>query len=248
MRTNLKAAFVSLFLIASSAQARDVEMAWEKALVYTPTDSSLTKTSELELNGSHPVLIYLHGCTGITGHDISWAKLGSSKGFLVIMPDSMARPNRKSNCDPKQQGGTNVFPQAYEYRQQEITYVINRVHASSWWDKKNIFLMGHSEGGIATAQSTHGVFNGLIISGWTCTHARNSEFDGIKSPKRIPVVAVASIDDGWRKGKVNEGRCANKADGRNLVQIDLEGRMHDTHHSSVARDAVAKFLTDHLRP
>lgn len=120
MRTNLKAAFVSLFLIASSAQARDVEMSWEKAMVYTPTDSSLKKTSELELNGSHPVLIYLHGCTGITGHDISWAKLGSSKGFLVIMPDSMARPNRKSNCDPKQQGGTNVFPQAYEYRQQEM--------------------------------------------------------------------------------------------------------------------------------
>ena len=108
--------------------------------------------------------------------------------------------------------------------------------------------MGHSEGGIATAQSTHGVFNGLIISGWTCTHARNFEFDGIKSPKRIPVVAVASIDDGWRKGKANEGRCANKADGRNLVQIDLEGRRHDTHHSTVARDAVAEFLTDRLRP
>ena len=45
MRTKLKAAFVSLFLIASSAQARDVEMAWEKAMVYTPTDSSLTKMS-----------------------------------------------------------------------------------------------------------------------------------------------------------------------------------------------------------
>ena len=54
MRTKFKAAFVSLFLIASSAQARDVEMAWEKAMVYTPTDSSLTKMSELELNGSHP--------------------------------------------------------------------------------------------------------------------------------------------------------------------------------------------------
>jgi poly(3-hydroxybutyrate) depolymerase len=101
LKPYLKALLLLLLLLASSAQAKDIEIAWEKAKVYTPTDSNLTTTSELELNGSHPALIYLHGCTGITGHDISWAKLGSSKGFLVIMPDSMARPNRESNCDPK---------------------------------------------------------------------------------------------------------------------------------------------------
>lgn len=242
-----RAFLASLVLLTLNAQAKDVEMAWEKAMVYTPTESSLSKVSELALNGQHPALIYLHGCTGITGHDISWAKLAASRGFLVVMPDSMSRPNRKSNCDPRQRGGTNVFPQAYQYRQQEITYAIDQVQASTWWDKKNIFLMGHSEGGIATAQSTHEVFNGLIISGWTCTHTTNQDFDGIKSPKKIPVIAIASIDDGWRKGKPNEGRCANKADGRFLVQLDLEGKMHDTYHSAVARDAVVKFLSDHLK-
>lgn len=163
------------------------------------------------------------------------------------MPDSMARPNRKSNCDPVKQGGTNVFPQAYDYRQQEIAYAKEQILKSPWWDQKNIFLMGHSEGGIATAQSNHGGFNGLLISGWTCTHKNNPSFDGIKSPKEIPTLAVAFVDDSWRKGKFNEGRCADKADGRNLIQIDLQGREHGTYDSRIARDAVAKFLAENLK-
>jgi dienelactone hydrolase len=229
--------------------AKDVELSWEKALIYTPGAFLSKSPQNLALDKKYPVVVYLHGCTGITSnHDIQWARFLANQNFLVVMPDSMARPNRKSNCDPRLQGGTNVFPQAYEYRQQEIAYAKEQVHKSTWWDQKNIFLMGHSEGGIATSQSNHGQFNGLVISAWTCTHASNPDFDGIKSPKDIPALAVAFLDDTWRKGKANEGRCANKADGRNLVQVDLAGREHSTYESRIARDAVTKFLGQHLKP
>ena len=238
-----------LTLIANVVYAKDVELSWEKSLVFTPGAFLSKSPQTLVVEKKYPVIIYLHGCTGIdSNHDIRWARFLADQNFLVVMPDSMARPNRKSNCDPKLQGGTNVFPQAYEYRQQEITYVKDQISKSPWWDQKNIFLMGHSEGGIATAQSRHGGFNGLIISGWTCTHRNAPGFDGIKSPKEIPALAVAFLDDSWRKGKFNEGRCANKADGRSLVQIDLEGREHGTFDSRAARDAVIKFLGENLKP
>jgi hypothetical protein len=146
---------------------------------------------------------------------------------------------------------TEIFPQAYAYRQQEITYALDQIGKSPWADKRNIFLMGHSEGGIATAQSNHGGFRGIIISGWTCTNvivaeSKHPEIGGIHSPKDIPVLAIAYKDDVWRKGKNNEGRCADKADGRDLVQIDLEGNSHDTFGVKVAEDAVSIFLRQHL--
>jgi dienelactone hydrolase len=240
--------WIALFFL-TAAQAKDVEFSWEKAVVHVPGTFFSKSTKDLVLEKKYPAIIYLHGCTGIqSGHDIQWAKLMAAQNFVVVLPDSMARPNRLSNCDPKLQGGTNIFPAAYEYRQQEISYAKDQIMKSSWWDQKNIFLAGHSEGGIATAQSTHGGFNGLFISGWTCTHKNNPSFDGLKSPIEIPAIAVASVDDSWRKGKFNEGRCATKSAGRNLTQIDLPGREHNTYDSRFARDSVVKFLNENLKP
>jgi dienelactone hydrolase len=238
-----------VFFFASPLYAQDVELSWDRSLIYSPGAFLSKSPQNLTLDKTYPAIIYLHGCTGINGaHDVSWAKFLAAENYVVVMPDSMARPNRKSNCDPRQKGGTNIFPQAYEYRQQEIAYAKEQIQKSSWWDQKNLFLMGHSEGGIATAQSDHGGFNGLVISGWTCTHKNNPSFDGIKSPKDIPALAVAFVDDAWRKGKFNEGRCADKADGRALVQVDLQGLEHGTYESRIAREAVAKFLKDHSKP
>jgi len=240
---------IALALQTTWLHAKDVELSWDKSLIFMPGSFMSRSPHNLTVDKKYPVVIYLHGCTGIeNNHDVQWARFLASQNFLVVMPDSMARPNRKSNCDPRQQGGTNVFPQAYSYRQQEIAFAKEQITKSAWWDQKNLFLMGHSEGGIATAQSSHGGFNGLIISGWTCTHRNNLSFDGIKSPKEIPAIAVAFVDDSWRKGKFNEGRCADKADGRNLIQIDLQGREHSTYDSRVARDAVVKFLNEYLKP
>jgi dienelactone hydrolase len=230
--------YFSIFSIA-----KDVELSWEKAPVYVKGSFFSKSTSNLVLDKRYPAVIYLHGCTGIfPQHDIGWAKFLASNNIVVVMPDSMARPNRKSNCDPTIKGGTNKFPQAYEYRQQEISYAKDQILKSEWWDGKNLFLMGHSEGGIATAQSSHNGFSGIIISGWTCTQRNAPNFDGIYSSKDIPVLAIAFLDDAWRKDKAAEGRCAEKADGRNLTQIDLVGSEHNTYENKKAREAAIEFI------
>ena len=247
---NIFAVIGLFFIFASSLNSaeKDLELSWEKAPVYLPGKLLSTTVDQIDITKPTPVLIYLHGCTGIYGpHDLSWASYIADQGFIVILPDSMARPGRISNCDSRLKGGTNAFPKAAKYRQEEIAYALSQLTNSSWADKKNIFLMGHSEGGIATAQSSHGEFAGKIISGWTCTNKNNASYDGIYSPKNLPILAVASIDDEWRKGKPVEGRCADKAEGRtNFKQIDLEGWIHGTYGNSDARKGVKEFLTQYL--
>lgn len=234
-------------LVACHVFAQDVERSWEGAVVYVPGKTFSTSVNKISVDKPMPVVIYLHGCTGIyRPHDGSWGSFLAEQGFITILPDSMARPGRVSNCDPRAKGGTSAFPSAYMYRQEEITYAIEQVQKATWADKRNIFLMGFSEGGIGVAQSTHSGFAGKIIMGWTCTNKNSPYFDGIFSSKETPVLAIASINDDWRAGKHTEGRCADKAQGRaNFKQIDIPGSQHQTYGNEEAQNAVKNFLTDY---
>ena len=246
MSNIFKLVLISTLLVASQAMAQDVEKSWEDAVVYVPGKTFTTSVNKISVDKPMPVVIYLHGCSGIyKPHDGSWGSLLEGQGFIVVMPDSMARPGRIPNCDPKAKGGS-AFPNAFKYRQEEITYAIEQVQKASWADKRNIFLMGFSEGGIGVAQSPHGGFAGKIIMGWTCTNKNFPDFDGIYSAKDTPVLAIAAINDDWRAGKHTEGRCADKAQGRsNFKQIDIPGSEHQTFRSEEAQNAVKSFLNQY---
>jgi hypothetical protein len=156
----------------------------------------------------------------------------------------MARIGRVSNCDPKLKQGNGKFPLARKYRQEEIAYALQQTLASPWAQTSNIFLMGHSEGGIAVAQSPHAEFAGEIISGATCTNKNNPLYDAINAPLSMPVLAIASLQDEWHENKpAVMGRCIDKARGRSyFVQVDLPGSIHPTSGSPVAKNAVKDFL------
>jgi dienelactone hydrolase len=229
-------------LLVGPAHASDVEKSWDKATVFVPGKWFPTSVDRISVSQPMPVVIYLHGCVGITrDHDGMWAEYLTSQGFVVVMPDSMARSNRPLNCDGQSRRG-NLWPQAHEYRLQEIARALDQVMSSTWADKKNVFLMGHSEGGIAVARSQHNEFAGKIILAWGCTSSK-PEFDGIFAPKHVPVLAVAYTDDEWRKGTHNEGTCGAKAQGRdNFRAVDLPGRWHATAGDVQARRSVREFL------
>jgi len=227
----------------SNLEIDGVEKSWNKADVFVP-ENFFTKTpSSIKTDKVYPVVIYLHGCSGITQHDYYWAKYISSLGFVVIQPDSFARPNRKMMCNPNTNTVDRKLSKAFIFRQQEIGYALEQVKQSPWVDKNNIFLMGHSEGGVSAALSKNNEFKGVIISGWTCTH---TVLGGIQSDKTIPVLAMAWTNDVWfyGRGLGTEGRCIDSAEGRiNFTQIDIEGVGHGTYNTDKARLAVKTFLT-----
>ena len=238
---------LGLLLAVSNVYAADVDRSWQAAPVYIPGSHFAKTTKDLNsLTQTLPVVVYLHGCTGITqNNDVAWAKELANNGYIVIMPDSMAREGRIPNCDPVAKGPVAAFPQAHTYRQEEIGYTLEKIKQGQWADKRNVFIMGHSEGGVAVARSTYADVSGIVISGWSCTHKTNPKFDGINSPKTIPGLAIAWTRDPWREGKPNEGYCANKADSRSFKQVDLSGVGHDTYGHANAD--IIKFFKSNTK-
>jgi hypothetical protein len=163
-------------------------------------------------------------------------------GVLVILPDSFARDGRVANCDASFKRRSGKFPNAYMYRQEEIGYVISQLKSLSMFNDKNFFLMGHSKGGAATAESAYPDFTGIIILGWTCTDTIGFYKPGISSPKRVLILAIVDINDPWRIGSVVHGRGKDWDSGRNLTQVDLSSGRHETYYDLTAREAVLNFL------
>lgn len=242
----VKKIFLLLLFVSNVAQASDVNLSWSNSLVYLPKKWLSTSIEKVNIDQQLPTVLYLHGCTGITqGNDVAWAKFISELGYAVILPDSMSRKNRYSNCDPAIKGPTGRFPFAYIYREEEINYAVEQIKTLKWVDQDKVFLMGHSEGGIATANTFNTFFKGYIISGWTCTHKFDPSLDGIKISKEKPTLAVAFIDDSWRKGSPREGKCINKSAGmKKFQQQDLQGSNHDTYYHPDARKSVKQFLKE----
>jgi dienelactone hydrolase len=236
------------FAQTAEDQGKSVGKSWEKAEVFVPGGFFTSVPSKVGVEKPLPVVIYMHGCTGISMHDSQWGNFIKGLGFIAVLPDSMARPGRKPNCNPVMKRG-GFFPQAHAMRQEEISYALEQIKKSPWADTKNIFLMGHSEGGTAVARNRLDGFRGIIISSWTCTNAKNPDFDGIFVPLEAPILTLEWDRDPWRVGTPQEGSCANKfGERKKAVRILFSGSQHDTYQQSEAREAVARFLKENLTP
>jgi hypothetical protein len=244
----LSSASPDSFAWAVENQSESVSKSWEKAEVFIPGKFFTAVPSKVDVEKPLPVVIYMHGCTGISRNDSEWGSFIKGLGFITVMPDSMARPGRKQNCNPVMKRG-GLFPQAHAMRQEEISHTLEQIKKSPWADTKNIFLMGHSEGGVAAARNQLGGFRGIIISGWNCTNAKDPNFDGIFAPVDTPILTLEWDKDPWQAGTPREGSCANKFGKRKKVrQIMFSGNQHDTYQQSGAQDAVARFLKENLAP
>lgn len=236
---------LALLLVSTNAFAffSDVEKSWEAAHVYYPGSSERHTTKDLEsLTTVYPVIVYMHGCSGIYApHDTRWAQAMAHRGYVVIQPDSMAREGRISNCDVETKRGTGAFKQWAYYREQEIDYALEKVQKSMWGSYDKVYLMGHSEGGIATALYSGKGFKAHVILAWTCTSSQFLRYDGLHTPKDVPVMAVNRMNDPWFDGTPLEGFCRDKAGSRPLTQIILPGNGHLVFGRETVED-VNRFL------
>lgn len=206
----------------------DVEKSWEAAHVYYPGATEQRTTKDLDtLNKQYPVIVYMHGCSGIwEKHDTLWGKAMAEKGYIVILPDSMARSGRVSNCNVEARKPTGAFRNWAYYREQEIDYALAQVQKSTWATPTQVYLMGHSEGAIATALYSSKGFKAHVILGWTCTSSQFLQYDGLRSPKETPVMVINRTTDPWFANTPFDGTCVDKANGRSVTPVNLQGRGH----------------------
>lgn len=141
-----------------------------------------------------PVVIYLHGCTGLKDSDRDVLRSIAQAGFIVVAPDSMARRYRPRQCNPrKRTGGFNLF--VYDFRQAEINFALQMMVDLPWVDRNNLFLVGSSEGGLASALYRGSSFRARVITKWTCQGSPLVR--GLSAPPDEPVLAIVRKSDPW---------------------------------------------------
>jgi len=193
------------------------------------------------LEKKRPTIIFSHGCTGLGHGNLRYMRLLAEAGYAVIAPDSFARRYRPETCDPSWRRGIKGAPHRLvnRMRQEEIHHAAYRVRRIRWVDKKNLFLMGHSQGGTAAAAYEGDDFKAHVISGSVC-------WRGLRSPRGTPILALYSADDPWRRNRPADS-CLRKARARGVnMEFHLfEGRAHNLSRNKMARRQILDFLGRH---
>jgi len=192
-----------------------------------------------------PLVLYLHGCTGLGNFDLLNKIAG--EGFVVIAPDSFARKFRPLQCDPiNKTGGRNLF--VYDFRSAEITYALEKIGDLSWIDFNNLFIFGVSEGAVATSLFRGSVFNGRIITQWTCKGAPLIE--GIDAPINEPILSIIREGDPYyisSNTKDQSGNCSDYFNGRpNSSSIILPTQTGDLAHDVLTDKKVFNVIKSFL--
>jgi dienelactone hydrolase len=171
-----------------------------------PVADALPLLRTLDRSAFRGTVVYLHGCDGVNAISTRSADLLAAAGYLAFVPDSFARTNKPVSCDPGRfEGG--LHREVLAWRQAEAGYALKQVKALPAVDPARVFLMGLSEGAIATATYVGEPLAGRIVEGWTC-HAGWPEYRGLAAPPGEPVLALSSENDPWFQDPVLRGDCA----------------------------------------
>lgn len=233
----------------------DLELTWHRAAVATPPGLGLAKRNLVIDSPAFqdamtayaaqpfPVVIYLHGCTGIRDSDRDVLDAIAKAGFIAIAPDSMARRYRPRQCNPrKRTGGFNLF--VYDFRQAEINYALQMMADLPWVDRSNLFLVGSSEGGLASALHRGNAFRARVITKWTCQGSPLVR--GLSAPVDEPVLAIVRKSDPWYdpRNPGQAGDCGAFFDERpgSRSWVIEKGSGHNVLKDDAVVEEVVKFL------
>jgi hypothetical protein len=118
----------------------------------------------------------------------------------------------------------------WELRLPEIEYAVKQVKAMR---APKMFLMGHSEGGLAIQQWQLAGFDGYVISGTTC------RFNNL--PNDAPTLIVRYTTDPWDRGTTHW--CGYMAKNRSNTKLYLvSGHEHETAYDRGIQKEVVEFL------
>jgi dienelactone hydrolase len=194
-----------------------------------------------------PLVIYLHGCSGFgysTSIDIQFLL---SNGYAVLAPNSFARKYKPKSCESSTYTG-GLHRDVLFFRLAEAKYVHEKAKTLPWVDKRNIFMMGFSEGGITTAQYRLGGLAGKIILGWTCNSGW-PEYSGISGPRDEPILAVVASNDPWFRNPWTSGHCGSSMFfRRNAESVVVNVNFHHVQSLPEVKEKILKFLELNRRP
>lgn len=250
-----------LLILSASPSRADEELAltWQRAHVALPRlhpagrptlgllrDADVQAAlAQMPADLRVPAVLLMHGCNGIGDEEESTKLFLMDQGYPVFLPDSFARPGRRSNCAVGT-ATTAYAPEAPGLRLSELDYALTKLSTLGFVDR--VFLLGYSEGGLAVASVERSPvpIAGIAITAWHC-QGRDG-FVGIKAPREVPVLAILGDADPWYRSRGGR-HCGEVFDDRpDARSIVLPGNAHQIFTSPIvanaerARDAVLAFL------
>jgi poly(3-hydroxybutyrate) depolymerase len=219
MSTACRIFLVALLACGLTAAARadadrEVPRTFEQGWAHFRLDGSLQvvriaqawpQLGSLQRSAFRGTVVYLHGCSGVDALSVRTADMLAAEGHLVLVPDSFARTNKPVSCDVSRHLG-GLHREVLAWRHAEADHALKQAKALPSVDLSKIFLMGLSEGGIATATYRGEAVAGRIVEGWTC-HAGWPEYRGLQAPPAEPVLALSAENDPWFQQPVMRGDC-----------------------------------------
>lgn len=246
----------ALLLVAGLATADttmdDVARTWDGALIYAPGAEGPRKMASADLpewlsgHPETPVVVYAHGCDGISKITRDTGLFLAGTGYVFVAPDSFARRNKPKSCDPATHR-SSLHREVLAWRQAEVDRAIGAVREVT---DAPIALMGHSEGAITAATYQGRPLHARIIEGWTC-HAGWPEYRGLNAPAAEPVLALLGSRDPWFRAAWARGDCGSFMDANDTsIVYEPPGYLHTKHWLSFDRDVrrtIGTFLDTHMK-
>jgi predicted alpha/beta-fold hydrolase len=225
----------------------DVRKSWEKAVVQVPGNFLSKSIDNVTVDAPMPVIVFLHGCAGINEQEHQWANFLKSQKIIVVLLDSYAIPNREKNCVPASHTTNLGKVPVNDLRPAEAEYAISKLKEMPWADPNNIFLMGHSEGGMGAFLTKELGLRGVIISGFPCT-VRGRRFGSSRDTPTL--ILNHESDPFFIRPNIEYTQCSDRPYWKfrtNTIEVILSGNGHGTAHAPLAREAVSKFLKENKK-
>ena len=184
----------------------------------------------------------MHRCSVLKKSDLRWGKILSELGYIAVLPNSYAIPGKTVYFDIEKKktskDGSDI--KVKTLRTNEVRVTKDAVLKTNWAYVKNLFLMGHSEGGAVVAFTPASDFRAVVSSGFKCgkPHPVKRKLT-IRVNKKIPILFIYYKSDPW----FDYHNCKDYVKTRkNAALLDLKGSKHETSSNQIARNAVEKFL------
>jgi len=206
------------------------------------------------VNGRFPVVIFLHGSSGLGLKAIGeWQLWLASLGVASLAPDSFVLPDRITYTSPIDKA---TYEKIHALRGSEIDAALAALAKQPWVDPARIALAGTSEGSVAVARYTGKDFAGRIVYSWSCesNYFVTEPKNGFESDKPVLNV-ISSVDpffssaNPWLGNPAGKGHCAEALkDNKKATIVLIPGAPHTVINLPQARSATVAFVAEVLKP
>jgi predicted esterase len=211
---------------------------YDKALIKIPNLKNYTKKLT--------TVVYMQGSNRFNSGK-TFRKWITEAGYIFFAPNTHTSRDRPTYSSPVPK---SIYEEVHAYRQAEIDLFVKRVKELPFIDKNSIFLMGYSEGALATARYSGDEFIGRIVLGWSCEAGYYTDYPKVGAKEGDPFLNIIGRDDQyfgkqnpWSSAYKNEGHCGDALfKFTNAKVVILPNIGHNLLKSPFLKDEILNFI------